>query len=386
MPAGVVAAAEIDAIAAGLPEWPRWPTPGLSSLVGPSSVALRSLDLRWLHRVEATVRLLGRLSGRLGGPIGGPTAVSLLVERAALLGHRGWGTSSAGGSCRLLPATGPALAVNLARPDDLDAVPAWLEADVGDNVWTAVEHAAATRPIAELLARAELLGLPVAAVAEATAAPLDTDGPDVTVRRPPLVVDLSSLWAGPLCGWYLARTGADVVKVEAAHRPDGGRHGAPAFYTRLNEDKHVRDLDLLSEAGRRELRRLVRAADIVIEASRPRALEALGVDALAEVARGAIWCSITGHGRAAGTRVGFGDDAAVAGGLVARVGTETWFIGDAAADPIAGATAAAMVLARWLAGQAGLLDVGLAPTVAMHVRADEIRGATWSPAGGGSRG
>ena len=46
--------------------------------------------------------------------------------------------------------------------------------------------------------------------------------PDVTGL---LVVDLSALWAGPLCGGLLAGAGATVVKVESTHRPDGARRG-----------------------------------------------------------------------------------------------------------------------------------------------------------------
>src|SRR5581483_8056594 len=37
------------------------------------------------------------------------------------------------------------------------------------------------------------------------------------------VVDLTSMWAGPLCTWLLGRLGAAVLKVEPAVRPDGMR-------------------------------------------------------------------------------------------------------------------------------------------------------------------
>ena len=40
-----------------------------------------------------------------------------------------------------------------------------------------------------------------------------------------LVADLSSMWAGPLCGQLLARAGATVVKVETRGRPDGTAPG-----------------------------------------------------------------------------------------------------------------------------------------------------------------
>ena len=40
------------------------------------------------------------------------------------------------------------------------------------------------------------------------------------LRRPIRVVDLSALWAGPLCGAILAAAGCDVTKVEAVDRMD----------------------------------------------------------------------------------------------------------------------------------------------------------------------
>ena len=49
-----------------------------------------------------------------------------------------------------------------------------------------------------------------------------------------LVADLSSMWAGPLCGHLLARAGATVVKVESPRRPDGTRAGNQRIF-RLDE-------------------------------------------------------------------------------------------------------------------------------------------------------
>lgn len=370
LPPGALPDSVIEALAAQRSRFPAWPTPVLADLVGPPSVRLRNLDLRWLHRFEATVALAGWFTRQMGGPAGGPSGLSLLTERAPILGHRGWGPTSAGGSCRIIGAADAALAVNLPRVSDIEAIPAWLEADVGDDLWSDIERVCAGRDSAVMAERAELLGLPIAIVGETDAGEAFTDlpGPSTPIAWPPLVVDLSSMWAGPLCGWYLGRAGADVVKVEASARPDGSRHGAPTFYRRLNADKHVRDLDFSAPDGIAEIRRLVRAADIIIEGSRPRALAQLGVDARAEVARGAIWVSITGHGRERSPqRVGFGDDAAAAANLVVDPPEgPPWFIGDAAADPITGATAAALALGHWWAGQGALLDVALAPTTAMH--------------------
>jgi crotonobetainyl-CoA:carnitine CoA-transferase CaiB-like acyl-CoA transferase len=121
--------------------------------------------------------------------------------------------------------------------------------------------------------------------------------------------------------------------------------------------------------GRDELRRLVAEADVVIEASRPRALEALGFAPAAFCAArpGRTWVSITGHGRR-GPRanwVAFGDDAAAAGGLVARDRRgDPVFCADAAADPVSGLYAAVGALASLSAGGGHLVDCAMARAAA----------------------
>ena len=63
-------------------------------------------------------------------------------------------------------------------------------------------------------------------------------------------------------------------------------------------------------------------------------------------------------------RVGFGDDCAAAGGLVAWHGGHPRFIGDALADPLTGLRAARLALEYLAAGPCGLIDVALAATAA----------------------
>ena len=74
-----------------------------------------------------------------------------------------------------------------------------------------------------------------------------------------------------------------------------------------------------------------------------------------------MWISITGYGRsdAAGERVGFGDDAAVAGGLVVWDAEGPCFCADAVADPTTGLVAAAAALRGLAAGGRWLVDVAL---------------------------
>ncbi len=271
------------------------------------------------------------------------------------------------------------LAVSLARDDDIDAVPAWLELDrATPDVSTAVAAVAARNTLEYLETRGVLLGLPVAALS--TAEPSVATGLPVVAApygagsrndRPPLVVDLSSLWAGPLCSHLLQRYGAHVIKVESKHRPDAGRAGSPEFFDLLNGGKQSVVLDLRTDAGRGALRRLLVAADVVVEASRPRALEQLGViaDELMRDEGGPnVWISITGHGRDgdAAQRVAFGDDAAVAGGLVVYDELGPCFCADAIADPLSGMVAAAATIDLLQRGRdRWLVDVAMA-NVAHH--------------------
>jgi hypothetical protein len=348
-------------------------------------------------RAHAVVRALADAAGTAA--LAGLDGAALLGEHAAAFGHSRRGLVSPGGSCRLLPAADGWIAVNLARPDDLSLLPAWLGEGDGRDPWAFVAARVASRRADEVVARARLLGLPaaVAIEPEAVAPPwrrVALRGPSVGPRSAaevPLVIDLSSLWAGPLCAHLLLLAGARVVKLESTRRPDGARRGAPAFFDLLNGGKESVALDLASGDGRAALRRLVERADIVIEASRPRALAQLGIDAETLVARrpGLVWVSLTGYGRRepGAHWVAFGDDAAVAAGLAVATGSREapLFCGDAIADPLAGVHAALAAYESWRAGEGVLLDLSLRDGVA-HVlglampeeRAKVVRGeAGW---------
>src|SRR5262249_14558999 len=141
-------------------------------------------------------------------------------------------------------------------------------------------------------------------------------GPRRRGSESPVVMDLSSLWAGPLCAHLLGKTGARVVKVESTSRLDGARNGAKAVYNLLHMGHDSVTVDLAADPAL--LRALLRAADVVIEASRPRALAQLGIDPLECVANGTVWVSLTGYGGVGdeALRIGFGDDVAAGAGLV----------------------------------------------------------------------
>jgi hypothetical protein len=300
----------------------------------------------------------------LGEPIGAD-ALALAAERGPLLGLRRGGAVSCGGATWLLRAADGWVALSLARETDVELLPAFLGIEDPSEVPTVVAAASA----ADLRAAAVLLGLPFAILDEtppsagasgSVASPVMATplGDAEPLDRPPLVVDLSSLWAGPLCSRLLLERGATVVKVESASRPDGARQ-TPALFALLNHGKEQRSVDPSEFAG------ILATADVVVEGSRPRALEQLGIVA-AELEGPRVWVSITGHGRDAANRerVAFGDDAAVAGGLVVHDGAGPCFAGDAIADPLTGVAAAAAAVAALDAGGRWLLDAALARTAA----------------------
>ncbi|WP_324193807.1 CoA transferase [Nocardia blacklockiae] len=302
----------------------------------------------------------------------------LLAGRAALGGLRRGGRRTAGGAGRLLRTGDGWCAVNLSRVDDVEAVPAIVGGVGGGDPWLALE-AAATEWTAEALAeRAQLLGVPAAAL------------PTILRRRVPwrssrigepvrgrglgdcVVVDLSSLWAGPLCAHLLGRAGARIIKVESVHRPDAAR-ATPAFFDRLHEGHEFRSIDFRTDSGRAELGALLDSADIVLEASRPRALEQLGLGPHARPHRpGQIWLSLTGYGRDHPMRVAFGDDAAVAGGLVGWHEGAPVFCADAVADPLSGMCAALAVAASVAAGGGHLVDLSMRTTAAAFATAPAL--------------
>ena len=314
----------------------------------------------WANRqLQAFAALTG--SPRLS-KIDGAT---LLGERASHGGYTIGGQVSAGnGGSRLLKTRdGGWFALTLMRAEDRELLPA-LFMDVGLDIHddTAIASAVALHTCADLVARGRDLGLPVASADEIpVSAPVQKLADGMTRPRKeshrPLVIDLSSIWAGPLTGHLLWLAGAEVVKVESPARPDLIRYDDPATFDLINQGKANIAVDLNSKPQKSGLIDLICRADFVIESSRPRALQHLGIDADALVAEvpGLVWLTITGHGASgeAANWVGIGNDCAVAGGLsraLAHATGEIGYVGDAIADPLTGIVAA---LEGWRAYKTG---------------------------------
>lgn len=338
-----------------------WARSGLAWLTGPASGPPDYSRSGILTRAEAVA---GELTARLGVTV---DATAALTGRAALLGLARRGRISAGGATRLMATRDGWCALTLSRLDDIAAVPALVEADtVPDDPWPAVVEWAARRSSAEVVERAILLDLPVARLGESPAEP-----PRVTAMGSPtqpqpvaglLVADLSSMWAGPLCGQILAAAGATVIKVESPARPDGTRSGDRRFYDWINHGK----LSYAVDFDDHRLRALLSVADVVIEGSRPAALARRGLSPQSLPGpSGRVWLRITGHGTDS-PRVAFGDDAAVAGGLVGTGVGGPVFCADAVADPLTGLEAAVAVTNSVHRGGGEVVDVVMARVAATY--------------------
>jgi CoA-transferase family III len=338
--------------------------------------------------LDSVVDEIHRWSGVLGTPVTVDWRDELTL-RSRLLGLEPNARISAGMACRLLRASDAWVAITVARPWDHQALPALVESPVGEDPGATLTRWIATRTGAEAVARARLLDLAATihdCIPTGTPVPLRATSAWPQRRQRPLdrlrVIDLSSLWAGPLVARVLRDAGATVIKVESLARPDGAR-AVPNLYEQLHTaDQANVVVDLTSTGGQGDLRDLVEGADVVIEASRPRALEQLGAGPYQVGSRpGRVWLSLTGYGREkpGADWIAFGDDAAVAGGLT---GTDEEgdpvFCGDATADPVTGLMGAAAVLRSLASGGGHLIDLALAGAAAAVVHNADLFGPEWS--------
>ncbi|KOT96238.1 MULTISPECIES: CaiB/BaiF CoA transferase family protein [Streptomyces] len=151
---------------------------------------------------------------------------------------------------------------------------------------------------------------------------------------PPLtglrVLDLATLFAGPLAATMLGDFGAEVVKVEHPTRPDPSRGHGPSkdgvglWWKLLGRNKHTITLDLSKPAGRATLLRLAATADVVVENFRPGTLEkwGLGWEELSAVNPRLVLTRVTGFGQFGpyAHRPGFGTLAEAMSGFAAMTG------------------------------------------------------------------
>ena len=139
------------------------------------------------------------------------------------------------------------------------------------------------------------------------------------------VLELGQLIAGPFAGKTLADFGAQVIKVEPPGDGDPLRkwrmlhQGTSVWWQVQSRNKQSVVLDLRTDEGRADVRRLAAEADVLIENFKPGTLEkwGLGYETLAAENPGLIMLRISGYGQTGPYRdlPGFAVVAEAMGGL-----------------------------------------------------------------------
>ena len=143
------------------------------------------------------------------------------------------------------------------------------------------------------------------------------------------VLDLATLFAGPLMATILGDFGADVIKIEHPRGDPARTHGpskdgVALWWKMLSRNKHCITLYLGSTEGQELFRRLVADADVVVENFRPGTLEkwGLGPDELFSINPRLVIARVTGFGQfgPSANRPGFGTLAEAMSGFAAMTG------------------------------------------------------------------
>lgn len=145
-----------------------------------------------------------------------------------------------------------------------------------------------------------------------------------------LVLDASTLFAGPMAAMHLGDLGARVIKIEHPDRPDPSRGHGPErdgqnlWWKTLGRNKETVQLDLKTDSGARAFRDLAARADVLIENFRPDTLEGWGIGwkVLSDLNPGLVMARVTGFGQVGPyrRRPGFGTLAEAMSGFAAATG------------------------------------------------------------------
>jgi crotonobetainyl-CoA:carnitine CoA-transferase CaiB-like acyl-CoA transferase len=118
------------------------------------------------------------------------------------------------------------------------------------------------------------------------------------------VICLGQFYFAPYCSMLMARLGADVIKIES---PEGDPYrrlptldadGEPLQFRFLNSGKRTMRLNLRAPEGQEVLRKLVGAADVLVQNLSPGAMDrfGLGYEQLSEINPRLVMASGTGFG------------------------------------------------------------------------------------------
>lgn len=214
------------------------------------------------------------------------------------------------------------------------------------------------------------------------------------------VLDMTTVFMGPLATQQLADLGADVIKIEAPGGDStrslgpGGEKGMGALFLALNRNKRSIALDLKKDEARQALLQLARTADVLVYNVRPAAMERLGLgyETLRAVNPRLLYVGLVGfsqRGRYA-PQAAFDDLIQAASGMsdvVARgSGSIPRYLPMAIADRLVGLYAFGIVSAALFAvsktGRGRRIDVPMFETMLSQVLGDHLYGETFVPARG----
>ncbi|KAF1044327.1 CaiB/BaiF CoA transferase family protein [Xylophilus sp.] len=191
------------------------------------------------------------------------------------------------------------------------------------------------------------------------------------------VLDLSRVFAGPLCGQVLADFGAEVVKVEHPGRGDDTRDWGlrigrteTTYYNSMNRSKRSVTIDLQTPEGVKIVHDLLPQFDVVIHNFKTGGAEKLGLgyEQLKAIKPALVYCAVAGYDTRGPEAARPGYDLVIQGeaGLMALNGeadTPPLKFGVAVVDLMTGMYAAQAVLAalfrRERTGRGRLIEMAL---------------------------
>jgi len=161
--------------------------------------------------------------------------------------------------------------------------------------------------------------------------------PEQPTRLPPglplggiTVIDFGQIFQGPYATFLLAKSGADVIKVEPPHGEPLRRRAAPGTsatlpFAMLNQNKRAVSLNLKHPKGRELLFAMVRRADVLLENFSPGTMDDLGVgwSVLKDINPRLVYATGTGFGISGPDRDNLAMDLTIqaASGIMSVTGT-----------------------------------------------------------------
>jgi crotonobetainyl-CoA:carnitine CoA-transferase CaiB-like acyl-CoA transferase len=192
------------------------------------------------------------------------------------------------------------------------------------------------------------------------------------------IVNLAANLPGPAAAQRLCHMGAEVVKVEAPTGDPMEIYHA-GWYSEMALGQELVRLDLKSDPGRTELDRLLASADLLISASRPAAMERLGLGWAAVHHRFPRLCQVAIVGYPAPRENEAGHDLTyqAALGLITPPHMPRTLLADMAGAEMTVSSALALLLCRERGGEAGYAEVALSEAAA--ALAEPLRYGCTSP-------